>query len=50
MLIIMVRISSYPIQCQIRKACHHMSSGDIHLGCYFHLCILLPQLQRVGQT
>ena len=26
-----------------------MSSGDIHFSCYFHLCILLPQLQHVRQ-
>ena len=47
MLIKMVHISSYPIQCQIR----HTSSGDIHFRCYFHqLCILLPQLQLPGMT
>ena len=44
-------ISRYTIQCQIRKACHHTSSGDIHFSCYFHqLCFLLPQLQHVEKT
>ena len=50
MLIKIIHASSYPIQCQIRKAYHRTSSGDIHSSCYsHHLCILLPKLQHVGQ-
>ena len=49
--IVHICIFSYTIQCQIRKACHRTSYGDIHSSCYFnHLCILLPQLQHAGQT
>ena len=51
MLIKIVYISSYPIQCPIREAFHRTSYGDIHSSCYFHhLCILLPQLQHMEQT
>ena len=46
----MVHISSYPNQCQICKACHRTISADIHFSCYFQVCILLHQLQHVGQT
>ena len=46
-----VHIYSYPIQCQIREACHRASYGDIYPSWYFqYLCILFPQLLHVGQT
>ena len=50
MLIKMAHISSYSIECQIRKACHHTSFGDIIFIYYFHhLCILFLQLQHWGK-
>ena len=50
MLIKMDHISSYHIDYQISKTCHHKSSGDIYFIYYFHHpCILLHQLKHWGK-